>query len=310
MSSKHERQTLRDRLAEWRELIEACGRKPTRKRVHALRVITLRIQAEVEHEAGQLPVASHQAQAMLRFEKRASQLRKTLGLVRELDVWIAKLQRLRASLSESSEYVPRSTRETVRQIERLEERLIRRRRTAARKLAGGIEKRLDTLTTSVSDLNEALSDAGHEIEGNEAAEILGQFATISAEFRVLDEGNLHEFRKKIKKVRYLAEIHKGDPSCVWITAQLKRAQTAIGEWHDWHILARTSERGKHASYAELVELLDSLAKEAFEVAAAVCSGVMERMTVMRANHEQPLSNVSKRPVARHEPAVASVRKLA
>src|SRR5215469_11877094 len=99
--------TLRDRVDAWRELLDECGRKPTRKRVHALRVVTLRIQAELEHEVAELPHASHQAQAMLRFGKLAEKLREVLAPVREFDVWIGKLQRVRVSLDRTSGYVPR-----------------------------------------------------------------------------------------------------------------------------------------------------------------------------------------------------------
>ena len=69
-------------------MVDRCGRKPTRKRVHALRVVTLRMQAEVEHELSELPCASHEAQAMVHFGKLAAKLRDALAPVRELDVWI------------------------------------------------------------------------------------------------------------------------------------------------------------------------------------------------------------------------------
>jgi CHAD domain-containing protein len=270
-------QSLRDRVGVWQKLVERCGKKPTRKRVHALRVVTLRIQAEVEHEMGELPHASHQAQAMLRFGKQAQKLRAALGSVRELDVWIGKLQDLRGSLSKTTEYVPRSTRDTVRQIERLEERLTRRRWTAGQKLLAEIEKRRQDLMDAGDDLQQAASDREDEMHGNEAAAILKEFAAVAAEFPTFDEENLHDFRKRIKKVRYLAEICGGDPECGRIAAQMKKLQSAIGRWHDWQELARTASRGKHAKDVELKELLDSLAAEAFEAALAVCHGAMVRM---------------------------------
>ncbi|MGB7549792.1 MAG: hypothetical protein WBM14_18800, partial [Terracidiphilus sp.] len=39
----------RSQVEAWRQLLAECGRKPGRKRVHELRVATLRLQAEVEH---------------------------------------------------------------------------------------------------------------------------------------------------------------------------------------------------------------------------------------------------------------------
>ena len=270
-------QSLRDRVSVWRKLVERCGKKPTRKRVHALRVITLRIQAEVEHEVSELPHASHQAQAMLRFGKQAEKLRAALGSVRELDVWIGKLQVLRESLSKTTEYVPRSTRDTVRQIERLEERLTRRRRTAGQKLLADIEKRRQVLMDVADDLHQTASDGDDAMHGSDAATILKEFAAVAADFPTFDEENLHDFRKRIKKVRYVAEICGRNPECGRIAAQMKKLQSAIGDWHDWQVLARTALRGKHAKDLELKELLDSLAAEAFEAALAVCHGAMVRM---------------------------------
>src|ERR1700719_1045519 len=97
--------TTHERLEEWVKLAGRCGRKPTRKRVHALRVVTLRLQAELEMDLAEIPRASHQAQAILKFNKQGERLRKVLGPVREVDVWIAKLQGLRSSLAETAGYV-------------------------------------------------------------------------------------------------------------------------------------------------------------------------------------------------------------
>jgi len=154
-----ESQMLSERLSSWRESVQQCGRKPTRKRVHALRVVTLRIQAEVEHKLDELPRASHEAQAMLRFGKLADRLRDALGLVRELDVWIVKLRRLRESQSETADYVPRSTMETVRQLTGLESRLTKKRQRAALKLVAEIEKRQENLMTASRDVEKVVGDS-------------------------------------------------------------------------------------------------------------------------------------------------------
>jgi CHAD domain-containing protein len=270
--------TLRDRVAAWRELLEECGRKPTRKRVHALRVATLRIQAELEYEIPGLPNASHQAQAILRFGRFAEKLRAALAPVRELDVWIAKLQRLRTSLVKSSAYIPRTTKECVQQIEQLEDRLKKKRRSAAQTLARQIAKRSNDLAEVAQEIYEDASDRKIGGDPHPVESILKQFAAVVAEFPAFDSQNLHDFRKAIKKVRYLAEIHQhADPQCGRIAASVKKAQTAIGEWHDWQILAQTARHGRHRKFAELSELLDSLAAEKFEEAIATCHATIAQM---------------------------------
>ena len=279
-SKDTETQTFRDRVLEWRELFDRCARKPAKKRVHALRVATLRIQAEVEDELSELPKASHEAQAMLRFARLAEKLRDALGKVRELDVWIGKLHTVRESLTGTSMYVPRSSRETSRQLERLEGRLTKKREQSAKKLAAQMAKRQEKLESATEDLEQSGREHVDFDEGR-AAKLLKEFAGIVAEFPSFDEGNLHEFRKRIKKIRYVAEIHQADPRCGQIAAQMKKAQGSIGEWHDWQVLARTAGQGKHAKDAEAAELLGSLTAEAYESAVATCDGVLRRMGEMQ-----------------------------
>ncbi|MBS1805048.1 MAG: CHAD domain-containing protein [Acidobacteria bacterium] len=309
-SEELESQSLSERLSEWRRLLERCGRKPGRKRVHALRVVTLRIQAEVEGELRDLPCASHEAQAILDFGRRAEKLRDSLGAVRELDVWIGKLKDLRESLSESTEYVPRSTRETAQQIERLEYRLAKKRDKAAEKLVTAIERRQDDLLSTASDVEKAIGDGEAEVDEGRASKLLKEFAGIVAEFPNLDEGNLHDFRKRIKKIRYMAEIHAADPVCDRIAVQVKKAQDAIGEWHDWQVLARTAGSEKRAKNSHAVELLSSLTSEAYETALGTCDSVGRRMADLAHGTDTP-SKTSRKPPARTAPTMReSASKLA
>jgi CHAD domain-containing protein len=270
--------TMRDRLAAWRELLDSCARKATRKRVHALRVVTLRVQAELERALADLPQATHQAQAILGFLKHAEKLRRTLSPVRELDVWVGKLHGLRASLTEAGDYVPRSTHESILGIDRLEERLRKKRSSAEKKLVAEIGKRGGALVRASEDAEEALSDYSFSEEAGIAAELAARFRAVRSEFTTFDEENLHEFRKRIKTVRYLAEIHAGsDRVCARIAVQMKKAQSAIGEWHDWQELGCESHHGHRAKSKPLSELLDTVTAEAFEKALSTVYAVSARM---------------------------------
>jgi CHAD domain-containing protein len=270
--------TMHDRLAEWRQLLERCGRKATRKRVHALRVVTLRMQAELERDLADLPRASHQAQAILRFGKQAEKLRRALGPVREVDVWIGKLRGLRASLSESGDYVPRSMHDCISGIDRFEDRLTEKRRTAEKKLATEIGKSGGHLVKSSEDVEGELSDFVFGEEAGIAEELAARFRAVRAEFPTFDEGNLHEFRKRIKAVRYLAEIHaRTDRACAQIATQMKKVQSAIGEWHDWQELGREAHHGRYVKSKPLTGLLDTVSAESFERALSTVHSVSARM---------------------------------
>jgi CHAD domain-containing protein len=284
---------LRARLAEWCELLNRCGRKPTRKRVHVLRVVTLRMQAELANSVEGLPSASHQVHAILDFGGQSEKLRHALGRVREIDVWIGMLQRLRTSMSETTGYIPRSTRDCIRQMEQLEEHLGRKRRSNEKTLVAEIEKRRDALLSIVEEVRETVGGHGdpHPFE-----QILARFAAATADFPALDRGNLHEFRKRIKTVRYLAELSPADAACSRLAVQMKKVQTTIGEWHDWDSLAQAVPRWKHLKNAQLAELLDTIAAESFEAAIATCHNATARL--VRAKEPQ---NATATPSPRRKP---------
>lgn len=308
-STGSQTQTLSNRLAKWRELLELCRRKPTRRRVHALRVVTLRIQVEAQDALDDLPHASHEAQAILRFGKLAQKLREVLAPLRELDVWIGKLRRLRESLSETTEYVPRSTRQMIRQIMRLEDRLQKKRQRAALKLVKKIEMRRQGLMLISRDLEEWGGVRTHEVDGTASAGPAKKFAAIVAEFPVLDVSNLHDFRKRLKEIRYIRAIHPASPECQGIATQMKKAQTAIGDWHDWQVLARTAARERHAD-VELVDLLASIASEAARSAIAVSQVTLQRMANLDREQQAEFDVPRKAPVRSESALSLSARKLA
>jgi len=300
--------TILDRLGEWRQLVDRWGRKPTRKRLHALRVVTLRLQAELEIDFAELPRASHRVQAILEFNRQGEKLRKVLGPVRELDVWIGKLPGLRASLAQSGdEYVPRSTRECIRQLERFESRLKEKRRTLEKKLIAAIRKRKDTFVEAANEVASLIDGYPADHIPNAAAPIHARFAEIARDFSEFNEENLHEFRKRIKMVRYLAEIHGGDAACAQFAAQMKKLQSAIGEWHDWQDLAREIRHGR-AKSKDAAEMLETITAESLKSALSICRHVTDKLIAEGA----PLSDPGRKTPARadHSPRPVPERKLA
>lgn len=289
--------TMRDRLGEWRQLVDRCGRKPTRKRVHALRVVTLRLQAQLEFDLSELPRASHQAQAILRFGKQGEKLRKVLGPVRELDVWVGKLQGLQASLAESAGYVPRSTHACIRQIERLESRLKERRKRLEKKLSAAIEKRKQNFASAAEEIDGAVDERAVDSGTNVASAIRARFAEVVKDFPAFDKENLHDFRKRLKMVRYLAELHASDPACGQMATQMQKVQSTIGEWHDWQALAWEARRGHRSKDTDLAEMLESLEAESFESALAACHSITARLAGERPAPAKPSYGMERKPPA-------------
>jgi CHAD domain-containing protein len=266
---------MHDRLGDWRRLVDSSGRKPTRKRVHALRVITLRVQAEMDLYLAELPRASHQAQAILEFGRQGDRLRKVLGPVRELDVWIGKMQGLRETLAESTGYLPKSTLACVRQIERLESRLKEQRKQSEKKLVSAISKRKDDFIEAAEEIDRTVHLHAHETDASAEKVIRMRFADVAKDFRSFDEENLHDFRKRIKMVRYLAEIHSSDAACAQIAAQMKKLQSVIGEWHDWQVLEQDVRERRHMK--DLAELLETIAAESLQTALTTCDTITQKL---------------------------------
>lgn len=301
------RRSLHNRLSDWRALLDECRKKPTRKSVHALRVATLRTLAELEQGLGGISKTSRQE-----FCRQAKKLRRVLGPVRELDVWIIKLQSLRESLVVTPKHVLPSTNECVRQIERLENRLKDKHRASEEKLVSEIERRRAHFLAAAHGIDTAILKGASTGKCAASNQILEQFAKVASDFPRLGSGNLHDFRKRVKTVRYLAEISEEfDSACKQIARKMHKMQSAIGEWHDWQALARKVARS-HGRSSNVAELLDAHESESLETAIStcrqVCASLLEQP--MSANGESPSSKRNPQTVCGLSGFQSSHRKVA
>jgi CHAD domain-containing protein len=290
-----------ERLEVWRQLVDRCGRKPTRKRVHALRVVTLRLQAELEIDLAELPQASHQAQAILRFNRLGEKLRKALGPVRELDVWDGKLDGLRGSLTEHAGYVPESAQAITRQIEKLESRFKLRRRRFEKRLLAAIDKRKDKFAAAAGEIDGAVDAQKHDGGQEAIIAIRESFAEATNDFPAFNEENLHEFRKRIKMIRYRADMHAAEPAGAQMAAQMKKVSSAIGEWHDWQEIAREAGHAHGRKSKELAEMLDAIAAEALELALATSQNVTARLLEKQSSTMEAGNVSDRKPPKRGDP---------
>jgi CHAD domain-containing protein len=300
--------SMQDRIASWRRLLERCGAKATRKRVHALRVVTLRLQSELENDLADLPQSGQQAKPIARFLKQAEKLRRALSPVRALDVWIGKLRDLRTSLTETGEYVPRSMQQTIRGIDRLEERLKKKRNAAEKKLVAQIGKRFGDLIGTSEDVEQSLSEYVFSRDSEIAGKLMDRYRAVKADFPEFNEENLHEFRKRIKMVRYLAEIHAGaDRASAQIATQMKKMQSAIGEWHDWQELGGEAH-GHRAKYKGLSELLETLTPESFDAALTTVNMTSASLLGEGAPKPETVGVYGKLPARAEKAAIQSLNK--
>jgi CHAD domain-containing protein len=257
----------------WRALLEVCRRKPSRKHVHGLRVATLRLQAQLDHALGTHSADHPHAQDARRWNKSAEKLRDSLSAVRETDVYRAKLSGLRGTLAAPDGYAPRSSRASLRQIEELDDWLARERKIAAKRLIADLKRRQQRLERLSDELESAQAVGYSLIPVPSSSVVFKMFADAVAEFPQLDADCLHDFRKRMKNLRYLAELFSStDPQAARLAESLKLMQGVVGEWHDWEELAQLASRKlrKRHKGGALTELLETLAEESLEKALECC----------------------------------------
>lgn len=282
-NAAHRSPTWPSELEGWRRLLGECEQKPTRKRVHALRVATLRFQAQTEywlglhgsegpsherHGADQPP-----AYAVKKWQQEAKHLRRALGAVRDCDIYRAKLKQLRGPLTTASGYEPRSSRAILRQIEEVESRFKKDRRGAERRLRESIERRRERVEAAIVSLESRLSPHRPLVPRLEQRALAALSREAVSEFPNLGAKDLHALRKQIKNVRYLAELMSGnDLQIAALAADLKAVQGAIGEWHDWDELAceAADVLGHESKSGDLIELLETMTQESLEKALTLC----------------------------------------
>lgn len=303
---------MRQQLVAWRKLLTQCGRKPGRKSVHALRVATLRLQAELEYGLREQPADTTGLNAARRLRRQGKKLRRALGPVRQADVYLGKLKRVRGWAGVEGNGHPAFPAECVTAIDRLTRSFERQRGDAANQLAAEIKrrrKRLGRLSTKAEPAFDAFAPGA---ESDASDKILDQIRAAADEFPELDAGNLHEFRKRIKKVRYLAEIFgRTDETAARQADTLRRMTGAVGEWHDWQALAAEARQaaGGRGSMKTLADCLEAQAGRSMEHALDLCRRSMRRLLREKTDGDrtegpEPLSEVPHEAAERgnHKPA--------
>lgn len=197
--------------------------------VHHLRTTIRRLEAILEYS--RLTIDRKQERAL----KRVAYVRKRAGKVRDLDVQLMLLGAIanRSPMADITDF----------------------RELAQRKR----EKRVADLTSAVRKLERSrFADHLSRIPENRMSisqvvtvrdaplhEAMQQLHKMKADFALhprLGGKRLHAIRISLKKVRYLAEIAAASEPKTRFLNDIKSIQDAVGEWHDWELLARNARR--------------------------------------------------------------------
>jgi CHAD domain-containing protein len=256
-------------LRELGKSLKGLPPNPLPKQVHKLRTSARRVEAIT----AALPEA--EGKASRRLVKAIGPLRKAAGGVRDMDVLTTNIRKLRQSAPADSLVRLIEHLEGARADEagRLRESLDRKRETARKDLKKYSHKIQSAFGESHAQGNGDLQNGhhnGHHRNGmNPTAKHL---AREIAEWPPLHAGNIHEFRLKIKQLRYILQLDaNADPE---LLASLGTVQRRIGEWHDWEQLGEIAhEFLSPAQDGALLAQIDGIMQKKFDGALSVAKAL-------------------------------------
>jgi CHAD domain-containing protein len=231
-------------------LLRDVPQKPSPEGVHRLRTTIRRMEAILDA----LPEESHH-----KLRRQLRDIRKSAGSVRDLDVQQDLLKQLR------SDGHPE-------QKEAVALRLAKKRTKHEKRLLATLDgENVASLKKRLRRLGSELRMGGDEIQTpilqDPVRTALEQFHQLSTEIESITQQSMHEFRTRCKRIRYLAEIGAGQPDGDLVVRELKRAQDAMGAWHDWWELARLAAKVlKGTPHAMLVGVLRTTVGTQFTLA--------------------------------------------
>ena len=256
-------------------------KEPKSSDVHRFRTNSRRVEALV----GEFAPESGNKEKLI---KVLSKLRKKAGKLRDLDVQVSFLENLK---------IPDRQNHRAELLDSLNSERTRR----SRKLPNSFDA--DTARTLRKRLRRASSTI--EFDGvdplNRALERLPKANTIQ-----LNEKSLHSFRIAAKSARYLAELAESADANSFVE-ELKKAQDAIGEWHDVLKLKEQAEkRFGRVHDSTLVAALNNIAharfRRASNAAFEALANISRRHTVPSAKPAERTEPVSSKSEATHTAA--------
>ncbi|HZP18401.1 MAG TPA: CHAD domain-containing protein [Terriglobales bacterium] len=218
--------------------------------------------------------------------KLLSKLRKKAGKVRDLDIQIALLKDLK---------LPDRHAHKAQLTEWLAEQQARR----ARKLA----KALDEETAR--ELRKRVRRVQSELNLDGADPLRLAFARLpKLDAAPMSEKTLHSYRIAAKRARYLAEL-SDSPEAKLFVEEIRRAQDAIGEWHDVLQLKERAEKlfgGVHQS--PLVAVLQNTGRAKQKRAVTTLLSALSRVSELQRTHaaEIPPRKPATTEIPRHSAA--------
>jgi CHAD domain-containing protein len=293
-------QHLRVVADEMREEVDACrkhGDAPKVEAVHHLRTGTRRVEATLEtlaRETGARGLGKTTEEARQRWLRQLKKIRRAAGAVRDLDVHrellaenflpaaetapdkiAAELEvATAAAVTGSVEITP-----LMQQARSLDQWLKGRRSTAAEALCSKLDDHVNRLLDAERQFMAAIAQRPSVMRRTHRPAVrlaLEDYLRLMDAMPLLDKENLHDFRKGAKKARYVAESEDKDAAAEALAKAIKRVQDAIGDWHDWEVVAQEAREALGDDGAALQNELEARAQRAYHRALRVTTTMARR----------------------------------
>ncbi len=277
---------------------------PTPEAVHQLRTTTRRVEALL---ATLLPDAGRTQRKLARSLKR---VRRRAGRIRDLDVHLAALRSLKIGRDSTrkqqltNQLAERRSRQERKLLKRLDREAVADLRKRLRRAAEDVLKPSNGRRKPHAGSDPASRHpSGHKMDP--LATALRMFARLAREFGPLTDANLHQFRTRCKKVRYVAEMGGDRREVQNVVKELKRLQDAVGIWHDWLTLTQTADNlFAGASDSALLNALQNITRAKFVEALRTASEVKRKLLAIRVPAPRPTTR-ARRTIRKPAPVPAA-----
>lgn len=201
---------VRKPIKDLRKSLRSLHKKPSKDEVHDLRTTSRKV------EAVSAALFAEPRDTPHKLLKSIKPLRKSAGEVRDMDVLLANVHSLLRNGPDPS-------------LERLIPHLQRMREEGARRLGKEFRRKKTKARKDLQKFSRRLKR--HLDKGNVEAQQAHSLFNELSHWPRLTGDNLHDFRIKVKELRYMMQLVNGaNPAFM---SALDRTKTQIGSWHDW-----------------------------------------------------------------------------
>lgn len=245
-------------LRKLRKTLKGLPDDPSVEEVHSLRTQTRRLEAIVE--AFMLDRKKKTRDLL----KAMTPVRKAAGDVRDMDVFVGKVLNLSRDQANDS---------LVRLIEHLSEMRVESARELRRTLGARRKDARRGLKSYAKLIGRQFADGQESIVG--PAQAPAKLATELAHWPALDAENVHDFRIRVKQLRYMLQLEKAVDRP--IVEALGKVKDEVGDWHDWQELARIAGETLDPEHdRSALKQIEEIGRAKLEKALATTNAVREK----------------------------------